>query len=446
MALLVRVHDGSQGSDETRLFPTTPVRIGRNPLNDLALDYGFVSQWHGVIKFDRSEIIYVDLGSTNGTLLDGLKVQERTPVRLIDANAKLSIGPLEITLRWADAAEGGMALKPRIKTQFATSLPLSGGSPGTALPSAVPPGPIGTPGAVPEPLGGATDATERGAPTLAEPLMAVQQVQGSYDAYRQGWSRFLAELRSKIDSSPPALREMTAFFMASEFPQVTREPEFAQMLTDMGVDRMMAGCFDIEEWLDRLTHSPDTSSAKKVSPAIAMEHVGAILEVFADSFVELRKGYGQFEKEMGLQIQYDESPLDRASNLDEVISHLLDPNADPSERLNDLRRAFASFALHQVALIGASVEGARELLESLSPSSISQTSEAAPAGSNSIAVRGQELLSLLMKVWPIAPLASWSRYKHRYESTTEEDRFTRKLFGRKFIRAYLALIGSQDGK
>ena len=226
--------------------------------------------------------------------------------------------------------------------------------------------------------------------------MAVQEAQASYDAYRQSWTRCLAALRQKIESSPPAMREMTAFFMASEFPQLTREPEFGRMLTEMGVDRMMAGCFDIEEWLQRLTHDPQISSSQKTSPAIAMEHVGAVLEVFAGSFLELRKGYDQFGKEMGLHLTYDESPLDRAQALDDVIGHLMEPDADHAERLNDLRRAFAGFALHQVALLGASVEGARELLEGFSPSSIAgATATMPPPASSAIVVRGQELLSLL---------------------------------------------------
>ncbi len=218
------------------------------------------------------------------------------------------------------------------------------------------------------------------------------------------------------------------------------------MLSEMGIDRMMAGCFDIEDWLQRLTHDTQISSAKKTSPAIAMEHVGAMLEVFADSFLELRKGYDQFGKEMGLHLTYDQSALEQAQALDEVIAHLMEPGADRTERLNDLRRAFAGFALHQVALLGASVEGARELLEGFSPSSISANALKPSKGGASMVVRSQDLVSLLMKVWPIAPIVSWSRYKKRYESTTEEDRFTRQLFGRKFIRAYLALMGSQDTK
>ena len=463
MALLVRFRDRPEGPEETRVFPTAPVRVGRNALNDLALDYGFVSQWHGVIKFDRSEVVYVDLGSTNGTNLDGNRVPQRTPVRVPSPQSTLSIGALEIRLEWSDGMEVGTGAKPKIKTQFATSLPqaalgrapgtstVAGGAPPASLAS--PAMPAASPSGHPQPsLAPAVpappfaDPTEQ-SPTLDAPLMAVQEAKTVYDAYRRSWTQCLTALRQKIESSPPAMREMTAFFMVSEFPQLTREPEFGQMLNEMGVDRMMAGCFDIEEWLQRLTHDPQISSPQRTSPAIAMEHVGAILEVFAGSFLELRKGYDQFGKEMGLQLSYDDSALDRAQALDEVIAHLMEPDADRSERLNDLRRAFAGFALHQVALLGASVEGARELLEGFSPNTISGArGNASPSTSGAITVRGQEVLSLLMRVWPIAPIVAWSRYKRTYESTTEEDRFTRKLFGRKFIRAYLALMGSQDTK
>lgn len=444
MPLLVRFRENPQSPEETRLFSTAPVRIGRNPLNDLALDFGFVSQWHGIIKFDRTETVFVDLGSTNGTCLDGVQVQERTPVRVAGPESVLSIGPLEMRLQWSDGVEEGAIRKPKIKTQFQMGLPDVRG--GTGTPGSLPA--LGLPPAAPAPVApgdGPSEATERGQ-ALDAPLTAVQDVKGHYDAYREQWGRCLAAIRAKIEASPPAMREMTALFFASEFPQLTKEPEFGQMLTAVGVDRMMAGCFDIEDWLDRLTHNPQVSSAKKMSPALAMEHVGAILEVFADSFLELRKGYDQFGREMGIQVHYDQSGLDRADALDQVIAHLVDPDADQSERLNDLRRAFAGFALHQVALLGASVEGARELLDAFSPDAISASQTQPPPGSSSLALRGQAALSFLAKLWPVAPIMSWSRYQKTYESTTEEDRFTRKLFGRKFIRAYLALMGSQDTK
>ncbi len=236
MALLVRFREGPQAPEETFVFPSAPVRIGRNPLNDLALDYGFVSQWHGVIKFDRSDIAYVDLGSTNGTQLDGLRVQERTPVRVVGPGSKLSIGRLEFRLEWTDGVEGGVAPRPKIKTQFVTSLPASalGGGPGTAafgsgFGSGVPPTPPVAPpassslaGAYPPPVAPDTEARARDAteqsPALDAPLVAVHEMKTYYEAYRQSWTRCLSALRHKIESSPPAMREMTAFFMASEFP------------------------------------------------------------------------------------------------------------------------------------------------------------------------------------------------------------------------------------
>jgi hypothetical protein len=86
-------------------------------------------------------------------------------------------------------------------------------------------------------------------------------------------------------------------------------------------------------------------------------------------------------------------------------------------------------------------------LEGFSPSYIGDSAATIPsADSNAIVVKSQAALSFVLKMWPFAPIVAWSHYKQTYASTTEEDRFTRKLFGRKFIRAYLALMGSQDRK
>jgi predicted component of type VI protein secretion system len=445
MALLVRIRDASSGSDETQIFTSSPVRIGRNPLNDLTLDYGFVSQWHGVVKFDRSDINYVDLGSTNGTQVDGRRIAERTPVRIAGPGTKTSIGSLDLTAQWTDEAHDPAVGRPKIRTQFMTNLPdwaqgIGAAPPGPiepALPSAPSPGESAPFLLMPEQVPDRTDAT----PGLQGPLVAVEELRTAYDDYRASWRSLLPQLRRKIEAAPPAMREMTALFITSEFPQVTAEPEFAQMLTELNIDRLTAGCLDIEEWLRRLTND-DNFSAQQHSPAIAMEHVGATLEVFADSFLELRRGYDQFGKEMGLGTNYGQSPLDRASGVHEVIAWLMDPDADQGERLNDLKRTFASFAIHQVAMMGAAVEGARDLLDSLSPGSISGSAGESEAMVSST----QAMLFRLLNVWPFTPIVSWSKYKRRFEATTEEDRFTRKLFGRKFLRAYLTLIGSQESR
>jgi hypothetical protein len=275
--------------------------------------------------------------------------------------------------------------------------------------------------------------------------MIADRVRPAYEAYRRAWGDCLAAVRAEIESLPPARREIVTFFVANELPQLVREPEFAHTLDQLGVDRIAVGCVDVEEWLGRLTHDPDRAGSNGVSPAIAMEHVGAIIEVFSDSFLDLQKGYEVFEKQMGLRINRDETPLDRAKNLEEVIAYLMQPGADRSERLNDLKRAFTNFALHQVAILSAVVEGGRALLESLSPEVIA-SEQTLPSASGGLARRGNVLLTYAQKLWPVAPIVQWGRYKRRHDSTMEEDRFTKVLFGRKFEHSYLAVSGSREGK
>ena len=204
MALLVRLREGPQEPERTLIFAGSPVRLGRNSLNDLPLSYGFVSDWHGVVRFDRNEIVYVDLGSRNGTLMDERRVQERVPVRVEGPETKLMIGPIEFHLSWTDRTDAAAFERPSIKTQFATGLP----------------------NRLSEVLAGVQAASERADRTpsaaVSEPQMVVDRVRESYEVYRRAWRDCLATLRSEIESLPPARREIITFFVANELPQLVR--------------------------------------------------------------------------------------------------------------------------------------------------------------------------------------------------------------------------------
>ena len=78
-------------------FRRSPVRIGRNHLNDLTLDEGFVSQWHGIVRFDEGGTRFLEVGSTNGTTLDGTQLETNTETDVTE-DADLAIGPLRLTL------------------------------------------------------------------------------------------------------------------------------------------------------------------------------------------------------------------------------------------------------------------------------------------------------------------------------------------------------------
>ena len=49
------------------------MQAGEAAVGDLAIDEGFVSQWHGLLRFDEETTTYLDLGSTNGTKVDGAR-------------------------------------------------------------------------------------------------------------------------------------------------------------------------------------------------------------------------------------------------------------------------------------------------------------------------------------------------------------------------------------
>src|SRR5947199_10819236 len=84
MPLEVTVKDPTSTSNRTLTFAKSPVRIGRNQLNDIALDDPFVSEWHGLIHFGADTVDYYDLGSTNGTVLDGKRLAKNVPAPLTD--------------------------------------------------------------------------------------------------------------------------------------------------------------------------------------------------------------------------------------------------------------------------------------------------------------------------------------------------------------------------
>ncbi len=69
------------------LNPTAKVRIGKAPENDLVIDHPTVSRYHCEIRSDGERYLVADVGSTNGTFLDGSQVREAylRPNALIEA-------------------------------------------------------------------------------------------------------------------------------------------------------------------------------------------------------------------------------------------------------------------------------------------------------------------------------------------------------------------------
>ena len=71
------------------------MRIGRDSDNDIVLiNDSFVSRFHAWITFEQGRFWVEDLGSTNGTLLNGEPLKRR---ELLACGDKIKIGESEMT-------------------------------------------------------------------------------------------------------------------------------------------------------------------------------------------------------------------------------------------------------------------------------------------------------------------------------------------------------------
>lgn len=98
------------------------LRIGRNPSNDIVIADPTVSQKHALVELDGGACVVRDLGSTNGTLVNGIRISAPTALRDGDV---ISCGAAGLAV--AGPAAGGrhdqtLALKPEEAARLAAAL------------------------------------------------------------------------------------------------------------------------------------------------------------------------------------------------------------------------------------------------------------------------------------------------------------------------------------
>lgn len=446
LPLLVRITNTQTGETEHSAFASSPVRIGRNQLNELVLNEPFVSQWHAVVRFDEHKVRYIDLGSTNGTMMNGRRLARHMQVE-VDPQTDLRIGPIQLAFARAQVTPD-MYAAPRT-TIFNLNTHAGGGEqsavtsatiafnpndPATFeqntmfMPQGLPPGAATTQQDRPQTAQGLPGGVD-----MQQLLRITEAAKPYYEQYRQAWTQVLHQLRGKIERVPGPQREGMVLCLCQQFPQLAKEPEFRQLVETMGVNPAALGDVDAAEWVKRLGGGGDLPPGATVNTAIAMERVGMVLESFSQAFVELRKGYEQFGEEMALQLVQERSPLHDAQSSQDVIRYLLDWTTDGGERVRELTRAFADLALHQVALLSGVMEGVRAMLHGISPPELS--------GQRNHALAKTGGGGLFEAIFNSKKASLWKSFVDRHQKLIEEDRFSREVFGRSFARAYFMVTG-----
>ncbi|MEN0060847.1 MAG: FHA domain-containing protein [Myxococcota bacterium] len=105
--VLVEIRSTS-GDAPRRVERQGAVQIGRGPDNDLVLADPEASWRHALVYLDGPDLWVRDLGSRNGTLVDGEKIAH--PTRL-NVHSRLTIGPFELAVRSRADAQGPLLVE-----------------------------------------------------------------------------------------------------------------------------------------------------------------------------------------------------------------------------------------------------------------------------------------------------------------------------------------------
>jgi type VI secretion system protein ImpI len=409
LALAARVFDTQANQSFDATFAHSPIRIGRNQLNDLHLDRPYVSQFHAVIEQRDGQIIVKDLGSTNGTVFAGRRLARDTPTDITSA-PEITIGPIVMRLALVDAAPK-KAAPPKDGTVLDYGDASSPGVPSLRPQKPIPPG-------------------------AEDPY--IRQLLPYIEAYRASWGAVYRVIYDHLPRLQPEVRQNYLKRLSMEQAALAAEADFQKLAQYYGVDpRLMA-----EPGPAQAAHAAMIELAKTLAPGLKpLDDVEGVLsfarklrdsmEVFLKCFVSLRDGYQEFEAEV-LARERGGAEGDRvatAKDEKELGMVLLTPEGG-ADAPRQLQNIFVDVMSHQVALINGVMEGVRTLLTKLSPKAIEEELEK----------RGRKggLFSSKFE-------ALWKLYEVVHGDYSGEDKETFLIiFGPQFSRAYAATAGEDD--
>ncbi|MEZ4385229.1 MAG: FHA domain-containing protein, partial [Nannocystaceae bacterium] len=108
-SLRITVIDHQQGSRRQHRCSSSPLRIGRDPSNDLVLAEPFVARWQAVLRFDAEGLTICVLSGSNPLRRGGRPLATGSQIEL-GAREVLTLGTLE--LRLDHRPEEGAAVGP----------------------------------------------------------------------------------------------------------------------------------------------------------------------------------------------------------------------------------------------------------------------------------------------------------------------------------------------
>lgn len=287
--------------------------------------------------------------------------------------------------------------------------------------------------------GKAWDSTGSG----SGPRLDRNDLEALHAEYRVSWEELCSALGRKLESTPEPQRRQMADHLARRFPAIVQEPEYRALLTRLHLDAPAAasgpsGAPEIAAWLRKIAEGvlPPKFS---VDPSATLQRALSLLELLTQSFAEINDAQDNIRRHwLG---RAPRSSILRSDNGRAILAYMLNPSADWNERLGEIESAISDVVMHELSLFKATLEGARSLVESMSPEALAKA-EGVDLASLEEGGSGSGFLGrLLPRDTPEGRL--WRRFMTTYEGLMDGDRYQRLFLGRKFARTYLAAMGQR---
>jgi type VI secretion system protein ImpI len=415
--LRLRVTNTTDGTFFERTFDRFPVRIGRNPLSDLQLDFPYVSQFHVILELQGQQLMLRDLGSRNGTFVRSGRVAPHEPLDLGPSQYEFAISILHFQAFPAEVAPESAPLRMR-GASFA--LDPAAAAAIRAQASAL--------------AGGASPAVDQVKQSL-EPL---------YQSYRAAWTVVFQTLSTRAAALSHADRTRLLQELANEHPPLASEPDFqrlakfasAKLQTGLGQDDERIALQAVKELASSYLPGRVIEGAKDLVAFVT--RVQAVLDVFLKSFVPLRDGYKQFETKMDIRRgtlrpqQVVPTSVEGAQDPRALAAGLLDWNDQTTDGPRAIEATFADLMIHQVAILDGVMRGVKSLLHELSPTAIEGLADKKGRGG----------------FGPFRFEGLWKTFVERHSDLADEEKETFGLiFGPEFVQAYtrMAKDAAPDG-
>jgi predicted component of type VI protein secretion system len=258
MVIQVIFRDPTSGTEQRYEFDQSPVRIGRNPLNNVVLEGNFVSGWHGIIRFDETGTYYFDLGSTNGTCLDGKRLPKNTATP-ISKTTRLTIWMFELIVT---PAQPGTAQAPIRPSSMMETL-VGAGRPPSMIPATIvpepppaygptaarivsvgrttPPPPTAASVHLPPPQETTLPVTDQTSAKLVRCLRIIDAFSGAFMGLKKGYEQFGAEVGVRpLTGTTPLHRARTSHEVVEYLLNPAVDPEACArdlnaVFADMGI-------------------------------------------------------------------------------------------------------------------------------------------------------------------------------------------------------------------